>query len=294
MSQKKNKAKKESFFNLHFTSTISISLVLYMVGVIIALYQSTSYYAKESKENISMSVILQDSIQQKETDRLKKYLTAVPYIHKIEYISKDSALTEHINALGDDPSQLIGYNPLNASIEVYLKAEYANVDSIKKVIIPKISHFDGIEEIVYQEDMLEMLSKNIKRLSILFSFIALVLLFISIVLINNTIRISIYSKRFIINTMQLVGARNGFIRKPFIKRSFINSLIASIISILLLSGTVYFIQNQLSSNINIIQFEIWIPVVVAIFIISFIINYIATVAAVNRYLRMSTNDLYFI
>ncbi|MBS7377182.1 MAG: permease-like cell division protein FtsX, partial [Paludibacteraceae bacterium] len=153
MSQKKNKAKKESFFNLHFTSTISISLVLYMVGVIIALYQSTSYYAKESKENISMSVILQDSIQQKETDRLKKYLTAVPYIHKIEYISKDSALTEHINALGDDPSQLIGYNPLNASIEVYLKAEYANVDSIKKVIIPKISHFDGIEEIVYQEDM---------------------------------------------------------------------------------------------------------------------------------------------
>ena len=285
MSQKKNKAKKESFFNLHFTSTISISLVLYMVGVIIALYQSTSYYAKESKENISMSVILQDSIQQKETDRLTKYLTAVPYIHKIEYISKDSALTEHINALGDDPSQLIGYNPLNASIEVYLKAEYANVDSIKKVIIPKISHFDGIEEIVYQEDMLEMLSKNIKRLSILFSFIALVLLFISIVLINNTIRISIYSKRFIINTMQLVGARNGFIRKPFV---------ASIISILLLSGTVYFIQNQLSSNINIIQFEIWIPVVVAIFIISFIINYIATVAAVNRYLRMSTNDLYFI
>ena len=294
MSQKKNKAKKESFFNLHFTSTISISLVLYMVGVIIALYQSTSYYAKESKENISMSVILQDSIQQKETDRLTKYLTAVPYIHKIEYISKDSALTEHINALGDDPSQLIGYNPLNASIEVYLKAEYANVDSIKKVIIPKISDFDGIEEIVYQEDMLEMLSKNIKRLSILFSFIALVLLFISIVLINNTIRISIYSKRFIINTMQLVGARNGFIRKPFVKRSFINSLIASIISILLLSGTVYFIQNQLSSNINIIQFEIWIPVVVAIFIISFIINYIATVAAVNRYLRMSTNDLYFI
>ena len=294
MSQKKNKAKKESFFNLHFTSTISISLVLYMVGVIVALYLSTSYYARQTKENISMSVILQDSIQESDLKRLEKYLNAAPYIHKIEYISKDSALTEHINALGDDPSQLIGYNPLNASLEVYLTSEFADIDSIQKIIIPKVSHFCGVEEIAYQEDMLEMMTKNLKRLSILFSFIALVLLFISIVLINNTIRISIYSKRFIINTMQLVGARNGFIRKPFVKRSFINSLIASIIAILLMAGTVYFIQNQLTGNINIIQMEIYLPVVAAIFIISFLINYLATVAAVNRYLRMSTNDLYFI
>lgn len=292
MSHKKNKAKKESFFNLHFTSTISISLVLFIVGVIVMLYQSTSYYAKQSQENISMSVILQDSIQSKEMDRLTKYLISTPYVHKVEYISKDSALMEHINALGDDPSQLIGYNPLNASLEVYLKADYSNVDSIQKVIIPKVSHFSGIEDIVYQEDVLDMLSKNIKRLSILFSFIALILLFISIVLINNTIRISIYSKRFIINTMQLVGARNSFIRKPFVKRALINSLIASILALILLAGAIYFIQSQLS--INIIHMEIYLPVIVVIFIISFLINYVATVAAVNRYLRMSTNDLYFI
>lgn len=292
MSHKKNKAKKESFFNLHFTSTISISLVLFIVGVIVMLYQSTSYYAKQSQENISMSVILQDSIQSKEMDRLTKYLISTPYVHKVEYISKDSALMEHINALGDDPSQLIGYNPLNASLEVYLKADYSNVDSIQKVILPKVSHFSGIEDIVYQEDVLDMLSKNIKRLSILFSFIALILLFISIVLINNTIRISIYSKRFIINTMQLVGARNSFIRKPFVKRALINSLIASILALILLAGAIYFIQSQLS--INIIHMEIYLPVIVVIFIISFLINYVATVAAVNRYLRMSTNDLYFI
>lgn len=292
MSHNKNKAKKESFFNLHFTSTISISLVLFIVGVIVMLYQSTSYYAKQSQENISMSVILQDSIENKDVDRLTKYLNSTPYVHKVEYISKDSALTEHIQALGDDPSQLIGYNPLNASLEVYLKADYSNVDSIQKIIIPKVSHFNGIEDIIYQEDVLDMLTKNIKRLSILFSFIALILLFISIVLINNTIRISIYSKRFIINTMQLVGARNGFIRKPFVKRAMINSLIASILALILLAGTIYFIQSQLS--INVIQLEIYLPVIVVVFIISFLINYIATVAAVNRYLRMSTNDLYFI
>ena len=132
------------------------------------------------------------------------------------------------------------------------------------------------------------------KLSLILSLIALVMLFISIVLINNTIRLSIYSKRFIINTMQLVGAKNSFIRRPFVKRSLINSFIATFLSLLMLGGSIYLVQTQIGATINLYQLEIIIPVVVIIFFISLIINYIATVVAVNRYLRMRTEQLYFI
>jgi cell division transport system permease protein len=179
-------------------------------------------------------------------------------------------------------------------LEVYLNAEYADVDSINSVILPRLQIFDGITDVTYQKDMIEMLNNNVNKLSLVLSVIALVMLFISIVLINNTIRLSIYSKRFIINTMQLVGAKNSFIRRPFVRRSIGNSLIATFISLLLLGGSVYLVQTQIGDSINLYQLEIIVPVAVIIFITSLIINYVATMVAVNRYLRMRTEQLYFI
>jgi cell division transport system permease protein len=210
------------------------------------------------------------------------------------YISRDSALKEHIAAIGEDPSEFLGYNPLSASLEVFLTSEYASTDSINNVILPRLQIFDGITNITYQKEMIELLNNNVNKLSLILSLIALVMLFISIVLINNTIRLSIYSKRFIINTMQLVGAKNSFIRRPFVNRSLINSFIATFLSLLMLGGSIYLVQTQIGTTINLYQLEIIIPVVVIIFFISLIINYIATVVAVNRYLRMRTEQLYFI
>ncbi len=294
MSQKQHKAKKESFFNLHFTSTVSISLVLFMIGIVVFIYQSSYLLTRQTKENISLSVILDDSIQTEDLSRIQKFIDNVPYTKESIYISKDSALRENIAALGEDPSQFLGYNPLNASIEVYLKSEYADVDSIASLIIPKFQIFNGVSDITYQKDMIQLLNQNINKISILFSVIILVLLFISIVLINNTIKLSIYSKRFIINTMQLVGAKNSFIRVPFVKRSMVNSLIASIIALVMLGGVIYYLQTEIGETINLYSIEILLPIVVVVFALGFIINYLATVAAVNRYLRLKTDQLYYI
>lgn len=294
MSNQKPKKHKESFFNLHFTSTVSISLVLFMIGLIVSLYLTTHYFTIKSKENISLSIILNDTISENDLSRLERYLNATEYTKQVVYISRDSALKEHIAAIGEDPSEFLGYNPLNASLEVFLSSEYASSDSINNIIVPRLNAFNGILDITYQKDMIELLNNNVNKLSFILSLIALVMLFISIVLINNTIRLSIYSKRFIINTMQLVGAKNNFIRRPFIKRSLSNSIIASILALLMLGGSIYFVQSQIGTAINLYQMEIIVPVVVIVFIISLIINYIATVAAVNRYLRMRTEQLYFI
>ena len=294
MSNQKPKKYKESFFNLHFTSTVSISLVLFMIGLIVSLYLTTHYFTVKSKENISLSIILNDTISESDLSRLERYLSATEYTKQTVYISRDSALKEHITAIGEDPSEFLGYNPLSASLEVFLTSEYASTDSINNVILPRLQIFDGITNITYQKEMIELLNNNVNKLSLILSLIALVMLFISIVLINNTIRLSIYSKRFIINTMQLVGAKNSFIRRPFVKRSLINSFIATFLSLLMLGGSIYLVQTQIGATINLYQLEIIIPVVVIIFFISLIINYIATVVAVNRYLRMRTEQLYFI
>jgi cell division transport system permease protein len=294
MSNQKPKKYKESFFNLHFTSTVSISLVLFMIGLIVSLYLTTHYFTVKSKENISLSIILNDTISESDLLRLERYLSATEYTKQTVYISRDSALKEHIAAIGEDPSEFLGYNPLSASLEVFLTSEYASTDSINNVILPRLQIFDGITNITYQKEMIELLNNNVNKLSLILSLIALVMLFISIVLINNTIRLSIYSKRFIINTMQLVGAKNSFIRRPFVKRSLINSFIATFLSLLMLGGSIYLVQTQIGTTINLYQLEIIIPVVVIIFFISLIINYIATVVAVNRYLRMRTEQLYFI
>ena len=294
MSNQKPKKYKESFFNLHFTSTVSISLVLFVIGLIVSLYLTTHYFTIKSKENISLSIILNDTISETDLSRLERYLNATEYTKQVVYISRDSALKEHIAAIGEDPSEFLGYNPLSASLEVFLTSEYASTDSINSVILPRLQVFDGITNITYQKEMIELLNNNINKLSLILSLIALVMLFISIVLINNTIRLSIYSKRFIINTMQLVGAKNSFIRRPFVRRSIINSFIATFLALLMLGGSIYLVQTQIGVAINLYQLEIITPVVVVIFFVSLIINYIATVAAVNRYLRMRTEQLYFI
>lgn len=294
MSNQKPKKYKESFFNLHFTSTVSISLVLFVIGLIVSLYLTTHYFTIKSKENISLSIILNDTISETDLSRLERYLNATEYTKQVVYISRDSALKEHIAAIGEDPSEFLGYNPLSASLEVFLTSEYASTDSINSVILPRLQIFDGITNITYQKEMIELLNNNINKLSLILSLIALVMLFISIVLINNTIRLSIYSKRFIINTMQLVGAKNSFIRRPFVRRSIINSFIATFLALLMLGGSIYLVQTQIGVAINLYQLEIITPVVVVIFFVSLIINYIATVAAVNRYLRMRTEQLYFI
>lgn len=291
--ERRYKPRKDSFFNMHFTATASIALVLFLVGLIAFLLAFAQEMAQYTKEHVSLSVVLGDNATEADVARLERYLSVCDFAKNYEYISKEQALQEHIEGMGEDPTELLGFNPLRASVEVYLKADYANNDSIE-AIKAKLQTFQGIDEFVYQKDLVQLINQNVNKVSLILAGIALVLLFISIALINNTIRISVYSKRFLINTMKLVGARPGFIRRPFMRRSAWNSVVAALLALVLLGGAVYYVQTEIGGLMNLYAWQIVVPVVAVVFAFSFLIMMLSTRCAVNRYLRMKTDDLFFV
>lgn len=287
------KQRRNSFFNLYFTATISIALVLLTVGFTAFLIVFSRQISRQMRENLAVSVILNDSITPENLARIDKYLAAVDFVKSYEYISKEQALQEHVAALGEDPTEFLGYNPLQASMEVKVKYEYATSDSLAR-IEQRIGGFEGVNQIVYEKDILQSLNKNISKVSLVLLCVAAVLLLISIVLINNTIRISVYSKRFVINTMKLVGAKAWFIRRPFIRRYLTNGLIAAVIALALLAAVVWYMQRGLDERINLFAPELWLPVGGLVVLLALGITFFAALFGVNRYLRMKTDDLYYI
>jgi cell division transport system permease protein len=290
--KKSSKPRKDSFFNLYFTSTLSTVLALFMVGMVAFLLLWAHHSANYTKENVVVAIVLADSTQISDIKRVENYLNSVDFVKKYKYVSKDDALNEHIKETGDDPSELLGFNPLHASIEINLKAEFANADSLKW-IEPKLNTYDFIEDVVYQKDMISALNVNVQKISVILLSIASLLLIITIILINNTIRISIYSKRFLINTMKLVGAKAWFIRKPFLKKFIINGLIASFLAVAGLFGAGYYLR-QLDNSLPLYDLRFFAPIVILIFVIGFIISFFAVFFGINRYIKMKSDDLYFI
>ena len=220
--------------------------------------------------------------------KMQKSLDALPFIKSTEYISKEQAAKELEEELGENPETFLGFNPLQASIEVKLHSEYANPDSLQ-VIEKKIRNYTSVSELLYRKDMMEMVHNNMKRLGLILLTLAAVLMIISFVLISNTIRLLIYSKRFLIHTMKLVGATSGFIRRPFVKYNIVSGIFASILAILMLTGALYYLQNELKGFIQTL-----LLVYVAVFALGIVLSVIATIFAVNKYLRMGVDKLYYI
>src|ERR1035437_8674854 len=247
MTKQRTKVNKPGFLNIHLTSTISMSLVLFLVGLVFLLLFVARDMSTYVKENINLSVILDDGIGKQDVKRIEDYLKASPYAKTVEYISKSDALKDHISSLGENPQEFLGYNPLKASIEVKLHALYANNDSVA-LVQSKLKTFEHINRVVYQKDMVSLVNDNVKKVSLILLGLAIVLLIVSIALINNTIRLSLYSNRFLINTMKLVGATPWFIRKPYMISSMVNGLIAALISILLLVGVTSFVQYEFGTS----------------------------------------------
>ncbi|MDR2684926.1 MAG: permease-like cell division protein FtsX [Prevotellaceae bacterium] len=286
------KTRKDSFFNLYFTSTVSIVLALFMVGLVAFLLLWASSSAKYTKENVVIALVLRDSTQNSDIMRVKNYLESVDFVKKYQYLSKEDALNEHIKDMGEDPTEFLGYNPLKASFEVNLKSEFANEDSLKW-IEPKLRTYSFIEDVVYQKDMISALNVNVNKISVILLLVSAFLLSITIILINNTIRISIYSKRFVINTMKLVGAKAWFIRKPFLKRFIFNGLIASFLAVAGLFGIGSYLK-RLDASLPLYDWHFFVPIVALVFVVGFTISFFAALFGINRYIRMKSDDLYFI
>ena len=267
------KVSSVSFFNSRLTSIISISLVLFLLGLVFLIGLLGNKLSVYVKENISFSIVLKDNQKEADIKKMQKTLDALPYIKSTEYISKEQAVKELEEELGENPETFLGFNPLQASIEVKLHSEYANADSLQ-LIEKKIKKYTSVSDLLYRKDMMQMA--------------------ISFVLISNTIRLLIYSKRFLIHTMKLVGATPGFIRRPFVRYNVVSGIFASIFAILMLTGALYYLQNELSGFVQLLDIKVLIIVYAGVLIMGILLSVTATVFAVNKYLRMGVDKLYYI
>lgn len=287
------KTRSISFFNSRLTSIISIALVLFLLGLILLiglLGQKLSVYVKE---NISFSVILKENSKDADIKKMQKQLDARPYIKSTEYISKEQAAKELEEELGENPETFLGFNPLQASIEVKLNSEYANPDSLL-LIEKQIKSYTNVSELLYRKDMMQLVNDNLKRVGIILLTLAAILMIISFVLISNTIRLLIYSKRFLIHTMQLVGATAGFIRRPFIRYNVASGIWAAVLAVFMLMGALYYVQREFPGFIDLLDVQALLIVFGAVLVLGMILSFVATCFAVNRYLRMDVDKLYHI
>ena len=287
------KVSTASFFHSRLTSIISIALVLFLMGLIMLMGLLGNELSVYVKENLSFSIVLKDSVKETDIKKMQTKLDALPYIKSTAYISKEQAAKELEEELGENPETFLGFNPLQASIEVKLHADYANPDSLS-LIEKEIKRYTSVDELLYRKDMMEMVHNNLQRLSVILLALAAVLTLISFVLIGNTIRLLIYSKRFLIHTMQLVGATAGFIRAPFIRYNLVSGLIAALLAIMLLTGAIYYLQNELDGFIQLLDMRTLLIVDGAVLVLGLFLSTIATVIAVNKYLRMKVDQLYYI
>ena len=231
-------------WNMYITAAVSVALVLCLVGVECVLLLSAGSLMKHVKENVTITALLTNDADTIARQRFENMLAAADYCSSFRYISAEDALEEHIQTLGEDPSAFLGYNPLTASYEIHPAVLYATPDSIS-IVESKLLELPYIDKVLYQKNLVKMLNSNVSQAAIALLIIAAVLLLIACVLIVNTIRLQIYSKRFLINTMTLVGATPWKIKAPFVARYILLGTVAALLSIGALTGLVYYVQIHL-------------------------------------------------
>jgi cell division transport system permease protein len=291
MSIQENQIVKRRLTSSYLTTVISISLVLFLLGVTGFLILNVQNLSRHVKENIGFNIELKNNVREADIQQFRKILDATQFVKSTEYVTREQAAIETRKALGEDFISFLGYNPLPASIKVKLNAPWANPDSIAK-IESNLKKYPQINEIYYRKTLIHEINDNVNKISLIIFSFTILLLFIALALINNTIRLSVYSKRFLIHTMQLVGATRGFIRRPFIYKSAYYGLLSAMISILLLLGTIYIIQNQIEGLIDFVEPDILAILFAGVVIAGIIISSISTFFAVNKYLNLNTDALY--
>jgi len=289
--QKKDNVIRRRLRASYVTSVISISLVLYMLGLVGLLLLNTKKLSDYVKENIGFSIFLNDDVKEVEIFGLQKILDSKHYVKETRYITKEQAVRDFEKEWGEDFEDFLGFNPLPASVDVKLYAPYANPDSIA-VIEKDILNYSGVRDVVYQKDLIYKVNNNVRRISITILAFSFLLFLIALTLINNTIRLSVYAKRFIIRTMQLVGAEHPVIRRPFLYKSFYHGSLSAIIAIGLLIGTMIMAEKQLEGIFSLKDYKISGILFSLILFIGILLTLISTILAVNRYLTMTTDDLY--
>lgn len=273
------------------TLCISTSMVLVLLGLVVFSVLSSRNLSQWVKENLMVTVMLNEEVTVNDAKLLCRDLYHRPYARNIDYISREQALKEQTEAMGSDPSEFLGTNPFSATLELRLNSDYANSDSLKW-IAAELKKNPKVADVAYQVDLMDKVNSNLTKVNILLLVIAGLLTFISFSLINNTVRLSVYSRRFLIHTMKLVGASWGFIRRPFMRNGLLVGILAAIIAIIVLGGCVYGLYYYEPNMVNIIT---WVELTItagAVLLFGIIITSVSSYISVNKFLKMSAGDLY--
>ena len=275
----------------YFVPTISISLVLIVVGMLVFILLNARAISDHVKRNIGFAVIVKDNTNEAEIKRVQKILDTQPYVYTSKYVTKEQAAKSFKKEMGEDFERILGANPLLPSIEIKLNPAYANNDSLA-MIEKGLARFDIIHEVYYQKSMIESINENIRRITIIFLIVGAVLVLISFTLIRNMIHLAVYSQRLLIKTMQLVGATPFFICKPFVYGSMWRGFFGALIANLVLLGAIFFVQENVGNVINIMRQDVILLMVGFVILSGVVLSFFSAWFSVRRYLRRDLNDLY--
>ena len=275
----------------YLTLVISVSLVLFLLGILGLVLINAKELSDYFRESLSFSVILDEDAREADIRMLQTDLVAKAYVKSTEYVSRDDAAVKMKEEMGEDFISFLGDNPLPPSIDVYLYAGYTNRDSVGK-FERYILEYPFVKEVWYEDSLLYLINENVRKISIFLLIISSFLFLIAVTIINNTIRLAIYSKRFLIRTMQLVGATRSFIRKPFLIRSVYHGVLASLIAMLLLIGLLYLIEKEFLMLFSFESTRLLLILGFVLILAGILINLVSTYLSVNRYLDISEDKLY--
>lgn len=273
------------------STVVGIALVLFMLGSLLFVVLNAKKLSDHVKESFRVQVFLKEDAKDADILKFKKLLEAEDYVVETEYITKEDAVKLMEEEIGENFVEFLGFNPLQASLDVHLEAEYAHSDSliwIEEAILAN----PRVKEVVYQPDLINLINENIRKISMVVLGFSFLLLLIAIALINNTIRLSVFSKRFLIRSMQLVGATRGFIMRPFIWQGIVNGIWAAIIALFLIVGVLYFVKSELPELMNIQDIESLVQLFSLVVLLGIFISVISTIFAVNKYIRSDLSKLY--
>jgi len=292
MSSSFEKYQKRRLISSYFSVVISISLVLFLLGLLGLLVLNTKKVADHFKEQIALTVYLKDSAKEVEINQLQKSLALADYTKSATFISKEDAAAEHSAAIGEDFMDFLGYNPLQHSIDVYLKADFVTPEMIEEISAEILSK-GFVDEVVYDKPLIALLNDNVKKISFWILVISGIFTFIAVLLINSSIRLAVYSKRFIIKTMQMVGATKSFIRKPFIWRSVRLGILGSLLAVIGMGIVLYYL-NETFPELQLTNDEMILVVLFSgIVILGIFITWVSTFFATQRFLNLRTDELYY-
>src|ERR1700744_6312520 len=285
-SESANKTK-----TIYISTVFGIAMVLLMIGLLGLILVDANKLSRYVKENIVLNIFVDDAAHETDVLQLQKQLQSNPMVKDAQYVSKEIAARNLQKDLGEDFVKFLGYNPLSQSLDVYMNADYANNADITK-FINELKKNPLVKEVKYQQSLVEQMNHNLTSISLIILAFAGIIVVVSVALINNTIRLAIYSQRFLIKSMQLVGATKGFIRKPFLLYGIWHGLLGALIAVVILMGTLYFSTQQIPDLVLLGNYAEFGVVFLLVIGIGVFISGFSTYLAVNRFLRLKIYDLY--